>query len=196
MSFCTYYISSPSAYLFPSIHSLSLLVKRIVLPVKEPWIFRWIKSNQIWMPSGMIRGGWRFWLRVRTTHAGLWGGRGDLALEFSFPFFIEQTLRLFSREILGRVILRELFHAILSKSLPARKTLYWQSLQLRDGLSASYATWMYILCSIYLLLSSSSNFETRNYPWDYCTKSSGYSLSPSRAQKSFVRRYLARKSEF
>lgn len=89
--------------------------------MKEPWIFRWIKSNQIWMPSGMIRGGWRFWLRVRTTHAGLWGGRGDLALEFSFPFFIEQTLRLFSREILGRVILRELFHAILSKSLPLER---------------------------------------------------------------------------
>lgn len=58
-------------------------------------------------------------------------------------------------------------------------------------------TWMYIPCtrvpfipyasSIYLLLSSSSNFETRNYPWDYCyeiVRALSLSFSLARVLKS------------
>lgn len=118
-------------------------------------------------------------------------------------------MRFFGREILGRVILRELstFPRHFVEKFAAQKTLYRQSLRLRDGLSAKYATLHYVdvysvyACSFHSLytrvpftfyLSSSSNFETSNYPQSYCTKSSGHclSLSFSHARKSFVRTIL------
>lgn len=70
-----------------------------------------------------------------------------------FSFFIWETLRLSSREILGRVILRALWtfpRHFVEKFCRSKDNPLWQSLQLRDGLSAKYATLHYVdIYSVY-----------------------------------------------
>lgn len=171
-------------------------------------------------PLGAIRGGWRLWCanwEGRRDEDGRFSWTFDTislgSRSFFFFFFIGETFHSQWNFGNGTILYRKT--RVVSFSTPfcpwkVRKTFLPTSRYTREMVCqpsmqhcitleirkfcvfVSSDTFLSLASSIYLLLSSSSNFETRNYPGVIVENRLPLSLSLS----SKIRSDLARKSEF